>query len=255
MNHAVTTIQDDTNMNNSRQHQPAMAAVSHHAAYMSAMYPLVAPPLVSAVVESIAPPPSSFPQHISFPTYVTYNNDINTSNQTLTPLDPASSGTDRIMSSSSCLIGNYPPPSDTNTSSCHRQPTTTSLLNDNNNNNDNMMMMSRTLNEREQFFCFVKILFKLLQQPSEDDDDANQERQTKAQQQLQRCQRIVRDCTLRNRQGDPDCRPLVDCLRRRLRPVIDEHYWRQAELVLRRSLEQKAERQQQQAQTIIPTAV
>ena len=248
---------NDNNINNNNMN--SLSAFVSNSAY--AMYPQTAPSLAHPPAHSeppIAPPPS-LPQNISFPTYIQYNNNhMNTSNQSLM-LDQASSGTERISSS---FISNYYSNNTANTSTASTpsilQPTTVM-----NSNNNNMMMMNRTLNEREQFFCFVKILFKLLQEPSHNNNnnDTTRERQRL----LQRCKLIVRDCTFRNRRGDSDCQPLVECSRRRLRPVIGEEYWRHAEIVWRRSLALKAEREQQQqqqleqpadpAQTIIPTAV
>ena len=119
--------------------------------------------------------------------------------------------------------------------------TTQTTINDGTSRTSNVRSRAVLKNEREQVFCFVKILFKLLEHSDEDQLTAH-------------CKRIVRECTLRNRQGDPDFVPLVACLRRRLRPVIGERYWQRAETVLRRSLEQMALREQEAA-AAIPTAV
>lgn len=254
-NHGNMNSSTHVNDNN----MSSLSALASHSAY-APMYPLAASPLATqhAPAAPIVPPPPpqpSFPQNISFPTFSPYNinnntninnNNINTSNQSLI-LDQAYCETERI--STNLISSNY---INANTASAASVLQPATMLNHNQNND--MMMMNRSLNEREQFFCFVKILFKLLQeQPSDNNDDST------TRLQLQRCKHIVRECTHRNRRGDPDCQPLVACLRRRLRPVIGEDHWRQAETVLRRSLELKAERQEQQqadpAQTIIATAV
>ena len=170
----------------------------------------------------LPPPPPSYPQHISFPNYaqLSYNTSDNQSHQM----------------QSSFMRGQV-------ASETERTTTQTTINDGTSRTSSTSNMRSRAVlkNEREQVFCFVKILFKLLKHSDEDQLSAH-------------CKRIVRECTLRNRQGDPDFVPLVACLRRRLRPVIGERYWQRAETVLRRSLEQMALREQEAA-AAIPTAV
>jgi len=99
---------------------------------------------------------------------------------------------------------------------------------------------SRRLNEREQFYCFVKILLKLLEQ--HDDDRL-----------LATTKLVIRECVRRNRDAADENDPLIATVERRLRPRM-ERYWQTAQTVLRHRLEDRAHREREAA-TAVPTAV
>lgn len=66
------------------------------------------------------------------------------------------------------------------------------------------------LTERQIFFFFVRILFRIL-------GGDNRMRQ--------RAKAVVAECTKRNRLGDSNYTPLMDSIERRLRPTVGEHCW------------------------------
>ena len=116
-----------------------------------------------------------------------------------------------------------------------------------NNKNTNTDGSSRLLNEREQFFYFIKILLRLFEQP---DNSTNDGDRLRAQATL-----VIRDCTRRNRRGEAAYTPLIAALERRLRPCRGmERYWRRAETALRRCLQLQAARARETARAV-PTAV
>lgn len=79
-----------------------------------------------------------------------------------------------------------------------------------------------TFQERERFLIFVRILFKCL-------DEKDPQLRAKAK-------RVVQQCTLRNREGNPEYAPLVDVVERRLRCIVGEANWTRAEYYLRHYL-------------------
>lgn len=81
----------------------------------------------------------------------------------------------------------------------------------------------RRFNEREEFFIFVKILFRFLEKhAADDDDDAGTSNSNRLR---QRAKAVVSECTRRNRMGETDYIPLTEAVERRLRPTVGEHYW------------------------------
>ena len=78
--------------------------------------------------------------------------------------------------------------------------------------------------ERERFLIFMRILFKCL-----DDFDGDWHLRL-------RVRAIFRECTNNNWDGHPDYAPLVNCIRQRLRGVVGDVHWNQADLYLRHFL-------------------
>jgi hypothetical protein len=76
----------------------------------------------------------------------------------------------------------------------------------------------RTLNDREKFFLFVKLLLRFLEKV-----DARLVGRVKA---------VVAECTMRNRQGHVDFIPLVETTERRLQGVVGDRYYLQAKSCL-----------------------
>jgi hypothetical protein len=73
---------------------------------------------------------------------------------------------------------------------------------------------------REKFLLFVKILFKCLAEGNNADA-------------TEKARRIVRECTKRNRMGDPMFASLFNATASRLRGLVGESTWRRAVLLLR----------------------
>ncbi|EEC45629.1 predicted protein [Phaeodactylum tricornutum CCAP 1055/1] len=84
----------------------------------------------------------------------------------------------------------------------------------------------RMLSDREQFLIFVKILFKCLERA----DDKNLR---------QRAKTVVSECTRRNRLGDSQYTPLQEAVERRLKRIVGELYWCQAQVYTNRYCRQK----------------
>jgi len=73
--------------------------------------------------------------------------------------------------------------------------------------------------QRQRFVLFIRILFKCI-------DETDPQLRPLAKQ-------IVKECTLRNRQGHPDYQPLVDAIQSRLQSVVGDTHWKRAEEYLR----------------------
>mmetsp|Transcript_3746 Transcript_3746/g.7989 ORF Transcript_3746/g.7989 Transcript_3746/m.7989 type:complete len:205 (-) Transcript_3746:123-737(-) len=84
--------------------------------------------------------------------------------------------------------------------------------------------------EREEFLVFVRILLKCLDGGGR--DNGNGEGGARAAIRL-KARQIIRECTARNRAGDPEYTPLVSAVRERLRGVVGEMCWGRAEQYLR----------------------
>lgn len=76
----------------------------------------------------------------------------------------------------------------------------------------------RTLNDREKFFLFVKLLLRFLEKV-----EARLVVRVKA---------LIAECTLRNRQGHVDFIPLVETTERKLLGVVGDRYYLQAKTCL-----------------------
>jgi hypothetical protein len=104
-------------------------------------------------------------------------------------------------------------------------------------------------NERERFFLFIKVVLKFLGETDQPTGDGDRRRR------LERTKALIRDCTLRNRRGDPDYHPLVGAIERRLRPVLGDRCWTRAETFVERSLQRRAAAEQIEASATISAAV
>jgi hypothetical protein len=84
--------------------------------------------------------------------------------------------------------------------------------------------------QKKRFLVFIKILFRSLDQNEETSE-------TK-----EIAKGIVADCTRRNRLGDPNYRPLMDAVDKRLRRYVGETHWRRAHLYLHHYIRQEEAR-------------
>lgn len=84
----------------------------------------------------------------------------------------------------------------------------------------------RRYNEREEFFIFVKILFRLMAKSNKKNGQTSEDKLR------QRAKSVVSECTRRNRLGDTDYVPLVDAIEQRLRPTVGERNWALAKTYL-----------------------
>lgn len=75
--------------------------------------------------------------------------------------------------------------------------------------------LPRTLNKRQEFLIFIKILFLLF---TEGNDDMRR----------MRAKRIIAKCTRRNRLGHPEYANLQHAVESRLHYMLGEAYWMQA---------------------------
>ncbi|CAJ1942106.1 unnamed protein product [Cylindrotheca closterium] len=86
--------------------------------------------------------------------------------------------------------------------------------------------------KRRHFLILVQIIFKVL-------------KQAKAQDAITfHCKKVIRECTQRNRQGDPNFTSLVDSATPRLRKVVGEKTWRRSILLLKHYIQQQQQQQQ-----------
>jgi len=93
--------------------------------------------------------------------------------------------------------------------------------------------------QKKRFLLFIRILFKSLDQ-SEEDSELREI-----------AKNIVSDCTRRNRLGDPECKPLMDAVDKRLRRHVGETHWRRAHLYMQHYMRREAARERlPQAQRI-----
>uniref|UniRef100_A0A7S2MTX1 Uncharacterized protein n=1 Tax=Helicotheca tamesis TaxID=374047 RepID=A0A7S2MTX1_9STRA len=76
-----------------------------------------------------------------------------------------------------------------------------------------------TSKQRERFIIFIRILFKCI-------DETDPQLRPLAK-------RIVKECTLRNREGHPGYQPLVEAVQSRLQSVVGDTHWKRAEEYLR----------------------
>jgi len=167
----------------------------------------------------MAAPSHDFPQHVTTYTYITTDSSNSNSDSNLTTAEQEEQAPHDIINIET-----------------HKNKNT---------NNDGS---SRLLNEREQFYYFIKILLRLFEQP--DSSNTNDGDRLRAQATL-----VIRDCTRRNRRGEAGYVPLIAALERRLRPCRGmERYWRRAETAWRRCLQLQAARARETAR-VVPTAV
>ena len=89
------------------------------------------------------------------------------------------------------------------------------------------MSPQKTRDERLRFAMFVKILYKDLKESGDEELFVN-------------AQRLLFFVTSRNRGGDPNYRPLMDSIERRLRILVGEPHWRRAHLLLHLYLARKS---------------
>lgn len=82
--------------------------------------------------------------------------------------------------------------------------------------------------QKKRFALFVKILFKQL------------DRSEESAELREVAKNIVLDCTRRNRLGDPDYKPLMDAVDRRLRHHVGEAHWRRAHLYMQQYMHREA---------------
>jgi hypothetical protein len=85
--------------------------------------------------------------------------------------------------------------------------------------------------QKKRFLLFIKILFKSLDQTEESSEVK------------EIAKNIVADCTRRNRLGDPDYKPLMDAVDRRLRTHVGETHWRRAHLYMQHYMRREAGRE------------
>lgn len=102
------------------------------------------------------------------------------------------------------------------------------------------LTLQRTLNDREQFLMFVKILFRLM------DKEPNIDQVKK------RVSAVIAECTLKSRNNDPEYVPLSTAIERKLQPILHHQIWNKAQLMLNyyiRNQQQQREQKQQQQQS------
>jgi hypothetical protein len=104
-------------------------------------------------------------------------------------------------------------------------------------------LVQRETIQRKQFLLFIKILFRSLDQ-SEDSSET-----------IAIARGVVADCTRRNRLGDPDYRPLMDAVDKRLRRHVGETHWKRAHLYLHHYIRQEEARSRRQSHLSQRTAM
>ena len=90
------------------------------------------------------------------------------------------------------------------------------------------MVQSHVLDRRKQFLVFIKILLKQLETTS------NIPTQTAVKQ-------ILQECTMKNRQGDPNFQPLHLAAESRILPVVGPHHWNRSVQYLNLYLKKQAQ--------------
>jgi hypothetical protein len=116
---------------------------------------------------------------------------------------------------------------------------------------------NRTMNEREKFLVFIKILLRILNRV-ESDDDTDKHLLLRLQ-----AKSIIRQCIRQNRIGDGEYQPMIGAIECRLRPSVGEHTWNMALIYSRRYLKRYetwlrtriCDQQQKFRSSVIATAV
>ena len=83
--------------------------------------------------------------------------------------------------------------------------------------------------KRRHFLVLVQIILKCLQQDAAILNNAI----------IMNVKKVIRECTLKNKQGDPNFRSLVDAATPRLRKVVGEKTWARSMFLLRHYMQQQ----------------
>lgn len=102
--------------------------------------------------------------------------------------------------------------------------------------NTQHITLQRTLNDREKFLLFVKIVFRLM------DNESNIDQMKK------RVKAEIAECISKNRSNDPEYVPLSAAIERKLQPILHHQIWNNANRMLHCYVRNQQHQQEQKLQ-------
>ena len=122
----------------------------------------------------------------------------------------------------------------------HHSPASNAATNTPSNTSKSFSTETAEAQKRRYFLILVQIICKCLKQADATDAITFH------------CRKVIRECTQRNRQGDPNFGSLVDSATPRLRKVVGEKTWRRSIMLLKHYIQQQQQMSSSHGKNVVP---